>query len=281
MRRRYLVVLVLAVLALLLGTAGSWAYNSFVDTSAKDRIEADPPPALFPDATVAPLGHRLARVDTEAARLMRGWWADHDAAPHDDEFVAWLEQTLPGPPSADRRDKEVARVQKLAGDRTTAGETASTWLEGYGKKDVWKLMAHDQAELLSTSAGDDVKNTVDSVLSMTKTVADDLGARYQQSAPYVLHPELRTDHVVAPGDVCPCSYPSRHAAAGAAARTYLGRLAPAMVPDYRWWESEIDYSRLYMAGHVVSDLQGGVELGDMIGEYFARTRGDAAPEGAL
>jgi hypothetical protein len=49
-----------------------------------------------------------------------------------------------------------------------------------------------------------------------------------------------------------------------------------MVPDYRWWESEIDYSRLYMAGHVVSDLKGGVVLGDMVGEYFARTRGAAS-----
>ena len=80
---------------------------------------------------------------------------------------------------------------------TAAGVTAATWLEAYGKKDVWKLMAHDQAELLDTTTGDQVKNTVDDLLSMTKTVADDLGTRYQQSAPYVLHPELRTDHVVA------------------------------------------------------------------------------------
>jgi hypothetical protein len=273
MSRRYLAVLVLAVLAMLIGTAGTWAYDSFVDLSAKDRIEADPPPPLFPDATVAPLAHKLAKQDDQATRLMRGWWAAHDDAPDDDAFVAWLEETLPGPPPPARRAVEVAQVEKLAGNRTTAGETASTWLEAYGKKDVWKLMAHDQAELLSTSTGDEVKNNVDAMLSMTKTVADDLGTRYQQSAPYVLHPELRTDHVVAPGDVCPCSYPSRHASAGAAARTYLGQLAPAMVPDYRWWESEIDYSRLYMAGHVVSDLEGGVLLGDMVGEYFAHTRG--------
>lgn len=272
MSRRYVAVLVLAVLALLTGTAGTWAYDSFVDTSAKDRIEADPPPPLFPRATVAPLGHRLEKEDLVAARLMRAWWADHDTSPHDQEFVAWLEKTLPGPPPTARRDHEVARVQQLAGDRSTEGETASTWLEAFGKKDVWKLMAHDQAELLATATGDEVKSSVDDLLSMTKTVADDLGARYQQSAPYVIHPELRPDHVVAPGDVCPCSYPSRHAAAGAAARTYLGSLSPPMTADYRWWESEIDYSRLYMAGHVVSDLSGGVLLGDMVGEYFTRTR---------
>ena len=149
----------------------------------------------------------------------------------------------------------------------------TTWLEDHGKEDVWKLMAHDRAELMPMTEGDQVKNNMDDMLSMTKTVADDLGTKYQQSAPYVLHPDLRPDHTVAPGDVCPCSYPSRHAAAGAASRTYLGHLAPAMVPDYRWWESEIDYSRLYMAGHTISDLEGGVLLGDMVGEYFARTRG--------
>ncbi len=37
----------------------------------------------------------------------------------------------------------------------------------------------------------------------------------------------------------------------------LGHKLAAEDPDYRWWESEIDYSRLYMAGHVVSDLKGG------------------------
>ncbi len=272
MSRRYVAVLVLAVLALVLGTAGSWAYDSFVDTSAKDRIEAAPPPPLFPDSTVAPLGHRLAAQDVRATRLMRGWWGAHDTAPHDAEFVAWLEQTLPGPPAPHRRATEVGRVERLSSHRTTAGETAATWLEAYGKKDVWKLMAHDRAELMSTATGEAVKDDIDALLKMSKTVADDLGARYQQSAPYVLHPELRPDHTVAPGDVCPCSYPSRHAAAGAAARTYLGELAPAMGADYRWWESEIDYSRLYMAGHVPSDLEAGVLLGDMVGEYFSRTR---------
>ena len=65
------------------------------------------------------------------------------------------------------------------------------------------------------------------MLKLSKTVADTLGTRYQQSAPYVLHPALRPDHVVKPGQVCPCSYPSRHAAAGAAATTYLSALRPA------------------------------------------------------
>jgi membrane-associated phospholipid phosphatase len=78
---------------------------------------------------------------------------------------------------------------------------------------------------------------------------------------------------VASGQVCPCSYPSRHAAASAAARTYLASLAPHLADQYRWMQDEIDYSRVYMAGHVPSDIVGGTVLGDMIGEYFLVTRG--------
>ena len=110
------------------------------------------------------------------------------------------------------------------------------------------------------------------LLKLSKTVADTLGARYRQSAPYVLHPSLRPDHVVAAGQVCPCSYPSRHAAAAAAATTYLSAREPHRAADYRWLQSEIDWSRVYMAGHTTSDITGGALLGDLLGEYVATTR---------
>jgi hypothetical protein len=166
----------------------------------------------------------------------------------------------------------VAQVQALAKTRTAAGVTASTWLESYGKKDIWKLYAHDQAEMLPGKDGDARKQAVKDMLRLSKTVADTLGAKYQQPAPYVLHPSLRPDHVVTAGQVCPCSYPSRHAAAGAAATTYLSAREAHRAADYRWMQSEIDWSRVYMAGHVPSDVTGGALLGDMIGEYFEATR---------
>jgi hypothetical protein len=273
MSRRYALVATLSLLAALVGGLAPWAFGALADTTAKDRIEAAPPPALFPDADVRSTRHDVSAVQTRAQRLMADWWSGHDARPHDAEFEQFLEQALPGPPSPAQRDREVKAVQHLAPQRTPAGVTAATWLEEFGKKDVWKLYAHDQAEMLAVSRGDEVKNDVDDLLAMAKTVADTLGTRYHQSAPYVLHPSLRTDHVVTPGQVCPCSYPSRHATAGAAARTFLGSLAPHREADYRWMEAEVDYSRVYMAGHVASDITGGALLGDMIGEYFSRTRG--------
>lgn len=75
------------------------------------------------------------------------------------------------------------------------------------------------------------------------------------------------------GDVCPCSYRSRHAARAAASRTYLGFLAPRRIAEYRWMEQQITYSRPYMAGHVQSDITAGSMLGDMIGQYVLVSQG--------
>ena len=48
--RRYLAVLVVAVLAVLVGAAGPLVFGAFANPSAKDLIAADPPPRLFPDS---------------------------------------------------------------------------------------------------------------------------------------------------------------------------------------------------------------------------------------
>lgn len=275
--RRYAVVAVLALVAILVGAVGPLAYGTFVDTSAKDRIEADPPPPLFPDTAVSPTGRAIDAQATTARRLMAAWWHDHGRAARDAQFVAWVERVLPGPPSRTQRAAEIRQVRSLAAQRTAAGVRAATWLEAYGKKDVWKLAMHDQAEMLSRAVGDRRKQELDTALKMAKDVADALGTRYQQSAPYVIDPSLRPDHTVTKGQVCPCSFPSRHATAGAAARTYLSYFAPHRDSDYRWTEDEIAYSRIYMAGHVPSDITGGALLGDMIGEYFLVSRHHMTP----
>lgn len=274
---RYVVVAVLASLALVGALVAPAVLSLLTDTTAKDRVAADPPPSLFADATVRRVDSLTDPQQALATALMRGWWSAHGTTADDAAFQRFLEATLPGPPTAAQRSREMAEVERLDQQRTAAGITAATWLETHGKKDLWKLAAHDQAEYLSGTAGDDRKNAVDDLLSMTKTVADDLGTTFQMSAPYVLEPSLRPDHSVSPGDVCPCSYPSRHASAAAASRTFLAHFMPERDSEYRWWQDQIDYSRIYMAGHVASDIAGGTLLGDMIGEYFVVTRGHADP----
>ncbi len=96
--RAFIALAVVAVLAVLGGAIAPWAYDTFVDTTAKDRIAAAPPPALFPDTDIAPIGQRIAQQQLTAQQLMAGWWAGNDATADDSAFVTWLEATLPGPP---------------------------------------------------------------------------------------------------------------------------------------------------------------------------------------
>lgn len=275
--RRYVIVLVAALLAAAIGVSKPMlAGGATPSPSATDRVKANPPPTLFTDAEIAPIGASIARQSPTAHRLMAPWWKVHGNVRNDKAFVAWVETQVPSPPSPAVRARELAAVKKLDPTRTPAGIAAASWLEVYGKKDIWKLYGHDQRELEPTAAGKVEKKQEKAILTMAKTVADTLGTKYQQSAPYVLDPTLRTDHVVKKGAVCPCSYPSRHAARAAASRTYLGHLAPRRLADYRWMEDEVTYSRLYMAGHVASDITAGSLLGDMIGEYFLVTSGAEA-----
>jgi hypothetical protein len=282
--RRFLVVGVLAVLAIVVGLVGQTAWakvagNNAGDTSAKDRITANPPPTLFPTPRTNATATDVAAQEHRAASMLRPWVSAHGATTDDKAFVAWLEDSFPAPPAS--LASEMPAVVDLSKTRTAAGVRAATWLESYGKKDIWKLYVHDQREVLDTATGKDRKTEEKAVLKMSKQVADDLGAVYGSPAPYVRMPTLRTDHTVAEGQKCPCSYPSRHATAAAASRTVLGTLMPERDAQYRATEAQIDYSRVYMAGHFPADIRGGALLGDLIGDYFLITRNGVDPQHRL
>ena len=280
--RRFAVVAALAVLAVVVGLFGptTWAKvagnNPNTNTSAKDRIEADPPPDLFPTAQVAATAAEVAAQHQRAANMLRAWVKAHGTATDDKAFVGWLERNFPAPRAS--LASEMPTVVALKEHRTSAGTTAATWLESYGKKDIWKLYAHDQREVLDSAAGTDRKAEEKAVLKMSKQVADDLGTRFGSSAPYVRMPSLRTDHTVAKGQKCPCSYPSRHATASASSRTVLGHLMPDRANQYQAMEAQVDYSRVYMSGHFPGDIRAGALLGDVIGDYFLITRNHADPQ---
>ncbi|MFF0794661.1 phosphatase PAP2 family protein [Streptomyces spiralis] len=94
-----------------------------------------------------------------------------------------------------------------------------------------------------------------------------LAAKDKPPAPFALDPSLRPDKHIKPGAKGPYSYPSRHAARSAAAVTFLSVLSPHRAEEYQRMRDEVLYSRLYMAGHVTSDLTAGTLLGDLIGDY--------------
>ncbi|MEV8037781.1 phosphatase PAP2 family protein [Streptomyces sp. NPDC086182] len=237
-------------------------------------IGQNPPPTLFTDVEIAPLGKQVAAQRTKADMLFAQWTARHGTTRDDKAFTSWAARQIPAAPSATARTAELHQVQDLAKTRTAAGKKAATWLELYGKKDIWKLYQHDQRELVPAAKGADQKARLKSALSLAKTVSDRLAAQDKQPAPFVLDPSLRPDKHIAPGTTGPYSYPSRHAARSAAAVTLLSTFAPHRTVDYRWMQDEVVYSRVYMAGHVPSDILAGTLLGDLIGDYELAVKGN-------
>ena len=86
--KKYVAILVVAILAVLGGLVGPRVYGQDANGSAKDRIGASPPPALFPDQQVAEIDPLVAPQDRRAHLLMQRWWAGHGTGRHDAAFVA-------------------------------------------------------------------------------------------------------------------------------------------------------------------------------------------------
>lgn len=246
--------------------------------SATDRIKASPPPRLFTDAEVTPLAKRVAAQQQTADALFTQWKTAHGTTRDDKAFAAWVATVVPAPPSAEARTAELRSLQTLAKARTAAGEKAATWLEVHGKKDIWKLYLHDQRELVPASSAKAEKSQLKAAFTLAKSITEKLAARYQQSAPYVLDQSLRTDKHITAGQKCPCSYPSRHGALSSAAVTFLTAIDPHRSEEYRWMQSQVLYSRVYMAGHVPSDILAGALIGDLVGDYALLTNGHQAAQ---
>lgn len=267
----YALIALLAVAAVSVGVLRpQWvaaATSTKKKLGATERIKQDLPPKLFTDAEIAPIGKEAATQRKKADSLFAKWTAQHGTTRDDKAFTAWAAAQVPAPPSAAQRTAELRQVQALAKTRTAAGKKAATWLELHGKKDIWKLYLHDQRELIPAAQGTAEKAELKAALKLAKTISDRLAAEDKQPAPFVLDPTLRPEKQIKPGAKGPYSYPSRHAARAAAAVTFLGALAPHRAADYEWMRAEVLYSRLYMAGHVTSDLTAGTLLGDLIGDY--------------
>ncbi|MFE1881562.1 hypothetical protein [Streptomyces diastatochromogenes] len=268
----YAVIALLAVAAAAFGLLRPQLTPAAATTSKKkpgatERIKQNPPPKLFTDAEIATIGKQAAAQRKRADTLFAQWKAAHGSTRDDKAFAAWAARQVPAPPSAKERAAQLREVQALAKTRTAVGKKAATWLELHGKKDIWKLYLHDQRELIPAQQGTAEKAELKSALKLAKTISDQLAARDKQAAPFVLDPTLRPEKHIKPGAKGPYSYPSRHAARSAAAVTFLSTLSPHRTSEYEWMQDEVLYSRLYMAGHVTSDLTAGTLLGDLIGDY--------------
>ena len=246
------------VTALLVAAAGVTS----VYGSGGNPVKTHPAPTLFPAADVAPLAAELARQKPLADRAFATWSAAHPA--QDD--AAFTEFVLSQVPPPQDPAPELAELHRLADRRTPEGMAAATWLEVYGRKDVWKLFVKDATELEPPAEQDAASARFHAGTDLAGTITDAAQARAGRRAPSAVDPSLRPG--VAPSTKL--SYPSKHAVYVYSELAVLSALDPGRQADFQEMADQVSYSRLYAAGHYRSDLVAGALVGDLLGDYEVR-----------
>jgi membrane-associated phospholipid phosphatase len=245
------------------------AAGTYYTANKPNPIKSHPMPALFSAAQTAPLQQALAAQRPLADQAYARWAATHPIR-DDAAFTAFAIAQLPPPPQGQQQAAELVEVRQLAAQRTPAGTTAATWLELYGKKNIWTLYAHDLADLQSTDQGAAQIAQLKTSLALAKSLTAAAQTRFNRQAPFIADPSLRADKA---GITAKLSYPSKHAVYAFTALTLLSRAYPPRAGEYTYMADQVAYSRLYMAGHYRSDLLAGAFLGDLIGDYETGTTG--------
>ena len=249
--------------------------------TAASRLAAHPQPRLFGQAAVASYAGPLDQQAATARRLMQGWWSAHGTKPQDAQFGAWLKKALPAPPSEAERKAEAKQLEKLVEQRTAKGRKAAHWLQSYGGRTIWLAYAHKQSAHLPKAEQKRRHRELEKALHLAKHLDNQLTTSLKLQSPALLDPALRTHKggaAVAGKKGCPCSYPASAAADSAAARTVLGYLFPQQARQYTHMVDELAYAEVYSGRHLPSDVNTGVLLGDMVGEYVLVTRHEAQPQ---
>jgi hypothetical protein len=237
---------------------------------SSNPIKTNPQPDLFPHSVVQPLAAELGQQKPAADRAYAAWAKTHPQA-DDAAFVAFAVSQTPAPPSPAERARELTEVQALASARTSHYVATSTWLELYGKTEIWKTYRRQYADVQPQAAGQAAKLELKRTRTLTGQVTAAAQARFSLDAPFIADPGLRTDKTVKPG-THKLSYPSKHAVEAFSALTLMNHLEPLRTAEFTDMADQVAYSRLYMAGHYRSDLVAGAYLGYLIGDYQLATQ---------
>lgn len=251
-----------AVVVVLVGGAGA---ADVLAAGKGNPVKTHPAPTLFTTAQTSPLAKDLAAQKPLADKAFQVWASTH---PRQDDaaFTAFALAAVPAPPGQDVTTTELAELHQLAAGRTPAGLSAATWLEVYGKKDVWKLYLSDAVETSGAADRAVAKARFASDTALAKSLTAAAQLRFGRQAPTVVDPSLRKGAA----RKAKLSYPSKHAVYVFSELALLTALDPGRAGDFQRMTDQVAYSRLYAAGHYRSDLVAGAFLGDLLGDYEAR-----------
>jgi hypothetical protein len=292
---RYVLIAILALLAMLVGFTGDKFLPITVDQSpvantsqtpeptdstpkpqaTKDPLVADPAPPLLDAGDLSTVGSVIKDQKGPANALIKRWWADNGTGTADEGFVSWAAAQLPPEPDTIQRQGELTTVKALEGSRDPAGDKAADWLNEHGCRNVWKSFTKEQVALRSTTDDEAKDKEIATVLKLASEVAS--AAQDRTGSPAASQPKPCSGAKKPARSDCSCSYPSTQATMSAAARAYLSRLSPYRADEYGWMEKQVDLAALYAGLELPSDVGSGALLGDLVGQYVLVTRGHAKP----
>jgi hypothetical protein len=244
-------------------------------SSGDEPFHGSAVPPLYSDAELAVVDAPLKDAEAQGHRVARRWLNAHPAAT-DQAFSNWAIQEI-GPPPGNRVTRtELGELHRIAAHRNRVGTTAATWLEAHGKKQPWSVFRKQEKAFLSQQRYVAVKQALTEAFSLGGTLQANAKQRYNRRSPYQADPSLQGLNQAKFAGQARQSYPSKHTVYAGAGLAILGSVAPHLRAELDWFTDEIAYSRLYGAGHYLSDLTAGVYLGTLIGDYEARKNGLAS-----
>jgi hypothetical protein len=293
---RYVLISILALVAMLVGFTGDKFLPITVDQSpvagtsptpdptasaqpktqaTTNPIAANPAPPLLDAGDLKTVGRVVRDQEAPAKALIKRWWAENGTGTADEGFVSWAAAQLPPEPNTIQRQGEQTTVKQLRSSRDPAGDKAADWLNEHGCENVWTSLTAQQVALRSTTDAEAKDAEIKTVLKLASDVAS--AAQDRTGSPAASQPKPCSGATKPARSDCSCSYPSTQATMSAAARQYLSRLSPFRADQYNWMEYQVDLAALYAGLELPSDVASGALLGDLVGQYVLVTRGHAKP----
>ena len=235
-------------------------------------FHGSPVPPLYGDAQLAAVDAPLQAAQARGHRVAKAWLDAHPIAT-DAQFGSWALRALGAPPGGKAPPRELAQLERLAAHRDAAGNTAARWLEAHGKKQPWKVFRKQAKPFLDPARYKRVKAALKDAMDLGGTLQATAKVRYARPSPYVSDPRVHGLNAARFSGQARQSYPSKHTVLAGAALAILEPLEPHRADEEQWMADEIAFSRLYGAGHYLSDLTAGAFLGTLIGDYENRKAG--------
>lgn len=209
----------------------------------------------------------IKRMIGEAATDVAQFRREHGAK-SSWQISNWALLNMGWPPDAEGTKVELARLHKIADQRTPEGIAAARWYAKHGLTDGWEQLLKQYTRLVGPRQARAAERLLHDTLGMVNSVTQTAKSAALRDRPFVVDPNFPLA-VDKPGNSP--SYPSGHASSAWAAAIVLAYLMPDRKAEFFNIATQASYARLYGGVHFPSDVMAGVKLSATVAMYNVQT----------